>query len=106
MAMSAADQKAASDRIMAKEPLTAEERKTYERLMREPPYGSVGEQRECRECGAVFQEIPATKELKAVSALEQFAEHTASHNPSPSEWTTAYNRIQEAKERAKKNQGS
>lgn len=101
MAMSREDQKAASDRIMAKEPLTAEERATYEYLMLKPPYGGSGDTRVCRKCGAVFQEVAGTKERPAVTALEQFADHSTIHQPSPAQWVEAHNRIQEAKETAK-----
>lgn len=101
MAMSKEDQKAASDRIMAKEPLTPEELKTYEYLMLKPPYGGSGDRRVCRVCGAVFSETPATKDSPAVSALEKFADHSTIHQPSGPQWTEAYNRILAAKEAAK-----
>lgn len=103
MAMSKEDQKAASDRIMEKFPLTEEERGTYEYLMLKPPYGSSGDTRVCRVCGAVFQEIPATKEMGVVPALEQFSDHSTIHQTPAPQWTEAYNRMQEAKEAAKKN---
>jgi hypothetical protein len=34
-------------------------------------------------------------------SLTEHAEHLARHNPSPAQWTEAYNKIQVAKEKAK-----
>jgi hypothetical protein len=103
MGMSKEQQKAASDRIMAKFPLDEQERQTYEMLAKRPEdYRVPGEKRECGVCGAVFQEIPATKESRAVSALEQFLDHQAEHNPSPAQWSEAHSQIEQGKEAAKK----
>ena len=102
MAMTKEQQKAASDRIMAKMgPMTPFEAETYRKLTMKPPYPQTGEVRRCWECGAEFQEIPATKEKQAVTALEQFVTHTSVHNPSPAAWTEAHSRIQAGKESAK-----
>lgn len=105
MAMSKEDQKAASDRIMAKlGPMTPFEQRTYELLTMKPgKYPVPGEKRVCGECGAEFREIPATKEKAAISALEQFSDHTAEHNPSPAEWAEAHKRIEAGKASLKGN---
>ena len=103
MAMSKAEQKAASDRIMAKEPLTSEERETFEMLTRRPQdYRVPGESRVCGQCGAEFEDVPEVRGQVAVSALQQFTDHQASHNPSPAQWAEAHKRIEAGKERAKK----
>ena len=58
MAMSREDQKAASDRIMAKlGPLTGVELETYEMLMKRPEdYLPPREKRVCGRCGAGFRD--------------------------------------------------
>lgn len=106
MAMSKADQKAASDRIMAKYPMTTEERQTYEMLMKKPedyvlpdPESGI---RVCGVCGAEFQGKGETKQGREMSALEEFSNHTASHNPSPAQWTEAHRKIQDGKEQSKR----
>ena len=97
MAMTKEEQKAASDRIMAKlGPLTKEEREIYERSIRKPEeYKVPKEKRVCGYCGAKFDDLPGKP------ALEQFSDHQARHNPNPAEWTEAYNRIRKSKESAK-----
>ena len=102
--MSKEQQKAASDRIMAKlGPLVGPEIETYRRLTARPEdYGVPGEVRVCHECGAEFGEIPETKDSPAVTALEQFSDHQGVHNPSPAQWAEAHKRIEAGKERAKK----
>ena len=102
MAMTKEQQKAASDRIMAKlGPLTEEEQVSYRRYALKPPYPETGEIRTCGICGAKFATIPAMKDHLEVTVLQQFSDHTAIHNPTPAQWTTAYERIQEGKERLK-----
>ena len=102
MALSQEQQKAASDRIMAKlGPMTPFEAETYRKLTAVPPYPVVGEVRRCGECGAEFQEIEGTKDRQAVTALEQFSDHASSHNPSPAQWSEANKRIESARESAK-----
>jgi len=73
MAMTKEEQKAAADRIMAKlGPLTAEEREIYDLLaMKVGEYPKPGERRK------------------------------GPPNPSPAQWTEAYEKIQAGKERAK-----
>jgi len=98
MAMTKAEQKAASDRIMAKlGPLTEEEQEIYERSIKRPEDYIVptAESRVCGYCGAKFDDLPGKP------ALEQFSNHQASHNPSPAQWTEAHNRIQKGRESAK-----
>ncbi len=105
MAMTKEQQKEASDRIMAKMgPLDDQEQETYELLTKRvedyvPPQ-ETGE-RVCGVCGAKFQDLPATRDRLAVSALEQFSDHQSEHNPSPSQWAEAHRRIQDGKERHK-----
>lgn len=52
--------------------------------------------RKCQVCGAVFESTPEA------SALVQYSDHSATHNPSPAQWTEAYEKIQASKESAKK----
>jgi 3-hydroxy-3-methylglutaryl CoA synthase len=51
--------------------------------------------RKCKECGAEF------RETKDKTELAQFADHSVIHQPTPGQWTDAYNMIQDGKERAK-----
>jgi hypothetical protein len=105
MAMTKAEQKAASDRIMAKSgPLTEEEQIIYRSLSKDPRDYPVSAAKThiCASCGAKFEEIPETKERARITALEQFSDHVAVHNPSPAQWTEAYRKIEEGRERAKK----
>lgn len=105
MAMSKADQKAASDRIMGKFPLTPEERQTYEMLVKTPdqyvPPNPESGVRVCGICKAEFQGVAATREDRAKAVLEEFSDHMKSHNQSPAQWTEAHRRIQAGKDRAK-----
>lgn len=48
----------------------------------------LSECRRCRECGKEF------KSDEVGSALQKFAEHLISHQPSPEQWGIAYSRIQ------------
>jgi hypothetical protein len=105
MAMTKEEQKAAARRIMEKYPMTEEERVIYEQLIKKPedyraptPEGL----RVCGICGAEFQDVRDAKGVVVTPALGQFADHQASHNPSPAAWTEAYNRIQSSKAKAKK----
>jgi hypothetical protein len=100
MAMTKAEQKAASDRIMAKlGPLNEEERQTYEMLMKRPEdYQPPREKRVCGRCGAEFRDEVNQKGEVVVSALEKFSDHQAEHNPSPAQWAEAHRRISAAKQ--------
>jgi len=51
----------------------------------------LSQRRVCGECGAEFE---TNSEL---SAMQQFADHVAVHNPSPAQWAEAHKRIQAAK---------
>jgi len=98
VAMTKEEQKAASDRIMAKlGPLNKEEKQIYDRAVkRVEDYVRPGAtSRTCGYCGAKFEDLPGKP------ALEQFSDHQAKHNPSPAEWTEAHKRIQDARESAK-----
>jgi hypothetical protein len=96
MALTKEEQREAAERIMAKEPLTDEERQTYDLLMKRPEdYVPPAEgMRRCGVCGAMFQD-------GAVTALEQFSDHSTTHNPSPAQWVTAHQRIQVGREKVK-----
>jgi hypothetical protein len=106
MALTKEEQKAASQRIMAKlGPLDAQEQETYDLLTRNPkqyipPSVETGE-RTCGVCGKKFQDREARGVQLAMTALDQFADHMTDHNPSPAQWGTAHDRIQAVKERAK-----
>ena len=52
--------------------------------------------RKCLECGAEFDTN------KEQTALQQYADHLIIHQPTPEQWSNAYDKIQEGKERAKK----
>lgn len=97
MAMSKTEQKAASDRILKKHPLTAEERQRYEMESRSPDdyVGPTDEKRVCGQCGAEF------RDRKDSPMLEQFSEHQTEHNASPGQWAEAHSRIEAAKNRRK-----
>lgn len=102
--MSREQQKAAAQRILEKEPLTEQERVTYEILRKNPEdYRLPGESgsRVCPVCGAEFETIAGSKERPEVPALEQFSGHMGAHNPSPAEWAEAHKRIGAGKEREK-----
>lgn len=103
MAMSREDQKAASDRIMAKNPLTEDEMRLLKMRTRlpgeyEPPKGV----RVCATCGAEFQDEVDGKGIVLKPALAQFSDHLASHNPSPAQWAEAHSRIEAGKESSKR----
>jgi hypothetical protein len=106
MAMTAEQQKAASDRIMRKMgPLDAQEKATYEMLTRRPedympPDPQTGE-RTCAVCGEVFENTLSPKGEILVAALEKFSDHLTVHNPSPAQWGQAHHLIQRGKERSK-----
>jgi hypothetical protein len=55
----------------------------------------IAKRRECKVCGAVFE----ANENQTV--LEQFADHSTVHNPTPEQWAKAHDMIQEGKARAK-----
>jgi hypothetical protein len=99
MAMTKAEQYAASQRILAKEPLTEEELAILHRNTRVPPYiedvKELAEHRECKVCGAEFFSG------KEAMALEQYADHSSEHNPTPGQWAEAHRSIQRGKERKK-----
>lgn len=102
MAMSKEDQKAASDRIMAKEPLTPEEQEVYEMLSKLPEdYRPPKENRECGHCGAQFEDTTDRSGKVLVSALEKFSDHQTEHNPTPGQCATAHERIRAGKEQSK-----
>jgi hypothetical protein len=101
--MNKADQKAASDRIMAKEPLTAGERQTFNLLAKKPgEYDCPGDKRVCGVCGAEFRDRVDGKGVVVKSALEKFSDHQAEHNPSPGQWAEAHRLIQLGKESEKR----
>ena len=104
MAMSKEEQKAASDRIMAKiGPLEGVELETYNLLVKKPgDYRVPGESRECGVCGARFEDTLSPKGDVLVPALEKFSDHQAEHNPTPGQWAEAHSRILAGNERAKK----
>jgi hypothetical protein len=106
MAMSKSEQKAASDRIMAKlGPMTPEEQATYGLLTKTqdeyiPPDPNSG-LRKCVVCSGEFLDDRDGKGNLVRSALDKYAEHSAIHNPSPGQWGEAHRRIQAGKERSK-----
>lgn len=102
MAMTKAEQSAAARRIMGKSPMTAEEKVTFDLLSKKPEdYRVPGEGRECGICGEKFQDKVDSKGNLLESALAQFSDHQAFHNPTADKWATAHDRIQAGKEKAK-----
>jgi hypothetical protein len=100
--MTKEQQSEAARRIMEANPMTDQERQTYELLMRRPedylpPDNQTGE-RVCGVCGEVFQHS------KDKAALDLFADHQTEHNPSPAQWGEAHRRIQIGKDAAKHEQ--
>ena len=57
----------------------------------------LSERRECVSCGKVFR-----SEAGGLSALQKIVEHLIEHQPSPEQWTVAYNRIQEQRKKRPK----
>lgn len=96
MAMTKEQQKAAVERILAKEPMTEEEKRVAEMLKKRPedymPPDPVSWGRECGMCGKRFKN--KMEEGKEITALDQFSEHMREHNPSPAQWTEAHQKIQ------------
>jgi len=56
----------------------------------------MSEHRVCMTCGEEFSTVE-TKEEK-ITAMQQFADHLASHQPTMAQWTEAYHRIRAGKE--------
>jgi hypothetical protein len=97
--MTQEQQKAAVERILAREPLTEEERELYEfRTKTVEEYEVPTDRRVCGLCGARFKDVVDGKGVVQVSMLEQFSDHQAEHNPTPAQWAEAHHRIQMAKE--------
>lgn len=111
MGMTKEQQKESARRIMEKlGPFTPDEEVRYRILVANPeeyvaPDPESGE-RVCGICGEVFQEIPGTKESHQITALDQYADHMATHNPTASQWTEAHRRIQSGKESSKRENGN
>ena len=105
MGMSREEQRAAAERILAKEPLTEEEREWAEFYKRAPGSYVVPTSegiRTCGVCGAQFKDKPLKNgnpgEIE--SALQQFSDHWAQeHQSTGGQWTEAYQKIQEGKSR-------
>ncbi len=58
----------------------------------------ISDRRTCKVCGATFTFQPATKESQELSVLAQFADHLTIHQPTPTQWATAHERIQSGRE--------
>lgn len=106
MAMTKEEQKAASDRIMAKlGPMDSYEQQTYELLTRRPegymPPEPGNGRRVCGVCGEIFESTLSPRGEVMVAALEKFSDHQTEHNPSPGQWAEAHSRIQQGKEQSK-----
>lgn len=100
--MTKEQQREAARRIMAKSPMTEEERETYEMLVKSPEdYRAPTDKRVCGICGAEFRDKLNAKGEVEIPMLEAFSDHQAEHNPTPDQWGTAHERIQAGKERAK-----
>ena len=98
MAMSKEEQRAAAERILAKEPMTDEEMRVYEQLVKRPedyrpPDPQTGE-RVCGLCGEVFE--TTNEGGMEVTALQKFSDHQTEHQPSPGQWAEAHRRTQRA----------
>lgn len=100
--MSREDQRAAAERILAKEPLTEQERQVAEMLSKRPgEYRLPGEDRECGICKEVFRDKVDGKGNVLETAMQQFSDHQSFHNPTADRWAVAHERIQSGKEKVK-----
>lgn len=102
MAMTKEEQKAASDRIMAKlGPLTAEEKAIQQGILKDTENypKSDRDHRVCWVCGAHFKTVPGTLGTEELSAMQQFADHMGVHNPRPAKWAEAHQRIRAGMEK-------
>lgn len=57
------------------------------------------EYRTCRECGAEFK--TKTVDGQAVTAMMQHSDHLIIHQPTPAQWTRAYNMIAAKRQKSK-----
>lgn len=65
----------------------------------------LSKRRECQECGEVFLTDPDSNK-EGLTAMQKFADHSATHGYTPAQWAEAHKRIQAAKEASKKSQGT
>ncbi len=56
--------------------------------------GRLSEHRVCKECGEEFR--TSVTKTETVTAMQQFADHLASHQPSAVQWANAYHLIRES----------
>jgi hypothetical protein len=57
----------------------------------------------CHICGDAIKIAPGLNAAESAKAsLDARADHYATHNPSPAQWTEAYNKNQAAKDKTKK----
>lgn len=98
MGLSKEQQRESAEMIMATEPLTDQERSTYERFRMTPAEYPRADRdnRVCQECGAEFKTIPATKDREELSAFQMYVDHSTIHNPTAGQWATAHQRIRQA----------
>ncbi len=100
--MTKSEQRAAAGRILAKEPLTAEELERYRYLSRGPEeYRRPGDVRVCGVCEEEFRDEVGRDGSVTVAMLDKFSDHQTEHNPSPGQWASAHRLIQQAADRAK-----
>lgn len=53
----------------------------------------LSENRKCMECGAEFQ--TSVTKTETVTAMQQFVDHLASHQPTAVQWANAYHLLRE-----------
>jgi hypothetical protein len=58
----------------------------------------MSERRVCKECGAEFRTV-RQKDVPDLTAMQQWSDHLAGHQPSPAQWTDAYTLIREGREK-------
>jgi len=89
MAMSKEQQREASKRILAKEPMTEYELKRQRFLEMRPE--DYPKNRVCPDCGAEFEK----------EDIFGHSEHMATHAPTAGQWVGAHQKIEKGKENAK-----
>ena len=93
--MTKEQQRESAMRILEKEPLTGEEMIVLEDYEKLPPYAEdvkeSAEHRECLICGQMFTSFEMKEEK--FTAMQQWADHIFTHQPTPAQWAEAYKRI-------------
>jgi hypothetical protein len=90
MAMTREEQRAAAERILAKFPMTEEE-KRRQRFLETDPEAYPKDKRVCPVCPKEFGK----------DDINEYSEHVARHSPTMGQWKEAHEKIESGKARAK-----